>query len=379
MSKPKSSAPSLYLVYGSDDLSATRKADQIVEQLCPPEEQAFGLEIFNPDPDLNADAVAAFIRNVIQALLTPPFLGGNKTVFVRNAPFFNPLVEPGRFAAVKAETEKLVALLKKGLPPGVFLVLLTNSINRSTNFYKTFQAQGQVHAFDTPESDRDIAATFIPQVEQCLQEHGIRMPGDVLSTFLDRAGSNLRHVTNEIEKLALYLGDRNTVAMDDLYLMVAPIREGKFWEYADAFCGGNLPQTLEVMHRLLGQGENAVGLLISLQNRLRDMLIMADCLKRGWAQLSGGERFRKLSWTLPPEGEELLDSLEKDPRKGHPFAQAKLAAQAARFPVSRWHRWFDAAVATHFSMTGGDYVDPNSLLEIFTTRTLGEVSLPLVK
>ena len=366
-------AASLFLVCGTDDLSATRKADEIVARLCPPEEQAFGLETLDPDPDLNADAVCAFLRNVMEALLTPPFLGGAKTVYVRNAPFFNPMVEPGKFASVKTEIERLVALLKNGLPDGVRLVLLTRSVHKATSFFKTFQGQGEVHAFDEPEHSRDIQADFIPQVEQRLADRGLSMSGDVMAAFLDRAGYGLRHVSNEIEKLSLYLGDRKKVTVEDVVQMVAPVREGKFWEFADAFCTGSLPHALRVMHRLLGQGENAVGLVVSLQNRLRDMLVLADCLKRGWARLSGGERYRKLDWNVPPDGEDILAALEKDPRKGHPFAQAKMAAQAARFPASRWFRWLHDAVDAQSAMTGGDAVDPALALEIFTTRTLGEL------
>lgn len=371
----------LFLVYGADDLSATRKADDIVNRLCPVEEQAFGLETFDPDPDLNADAVCAFLRNMTEALLTPPFLGGAKTVYVRNAPFFNPMVEPGKFASVKAETERLVDRLKTGLPDGVRLVLLTRAVHKSTTFFKTFQKLGEVHAFDVAEKDKDIQADFIPRVERLLKEKGITMSGEVMATFLDRAGSGLRHVTSEIEKLALYMGDRTCVTTDDLYLMIAPIREGKFWEFADAFCTGDLAHTLRVMHRLLGQGENAVGLIVNLQNRLRDMLVMADCLKRGWAQLSGSDRWRKLSWSVSPEGETVLSQLEKDPRKGNPYAATMLAAQAARFPAGRWFRWLNAAVDAQAAMTGGDAIDPNLSLEIFTTRTLGELAVrnrPLV-
>ncbi len=371
---PKGDA-GLFLVHGADDLSATRKADEIVNRLCPAEEQAFGLETFDPDPDLNADAVCAFLRNVHEALLTPPFLGGAKTVYVRNAPFFNPMVEPGKFTAVKEATERLVALLKRGLPEGVHLVLLTSSVHKATAFYKTFQSQGEVHAFDTPEKDKEAEADFIPQLERMLADKGIAMSGDVLSVFLDRTGYSLRQVSSEIEKLSLYLGDRKKVALEDVYRMVAPIREGKFWEFAEAFCSGSLAHALRVMHRLLGQGESPVGLVVSLQNRLRDLLVMADCLKRGWARLSGGDKWRKLDWHVPPDGETLLTSLEKDPRKGHPFAQAKLAAQAARFPAGRWFKWLNAAVDAQAAMTGGDAVDPDLALEIFTTRTLGELAV----
>ncbi|NCD23928.1 MAG: hypothetical protein EOL90_13475, partial [Spartobacteria bacterium] len=47
---PNQAAANLFLVYGTDDLSATRKADDIAARLCPPEEQAFGLETLQPEP-----------------------------------------------------------------------------------------------------------------------------------------------------------------------------------------------------------------------------------------------------------------------------------------------------------------------------------------
>jgi DNA polymerase III subunit delta len=364
----------LYLVYGTDDLSSTRKADDIVNRLCPAEEQAFGLETFDPDADVNADAIAAFLRNVMQALLTPPFLGGAKTVYVRKAPYFNPMVEPGKFAPVKAEVEALVALLKKGLPEGVRLVVLTGSVHKATAFYKTFNSQGEVYAFDVAEKEQDAREDFYPALDKLMAERGISMAGPVLAAFTARTGFSLRNASMEVEKLSLYLGDRKKVTLDDVYLMVAPMQQGKFWEYADAFCKGDLGNTLRIASRLVGQGESPVGLVINLQNRLREILVVADCLKRGWASLSSRGNWNNLEWDVPPEGEELLCAMEKDPRKGNPFAITMMATQAARFPVARWYRWLNAAVDAQAAMTGGDAIDPALALELFTTRTLGELS-----
>ena len=369
-------AARLFLVYGSDDLSATRKADDLADRLCPPAEQAFGLETLSPEGgEKTADEVCAILRNTVEALLTPPFLGGDKTVFLRGAPFFNPLTEPGKFADVKAATERLVDLLKKGLPEGVSFILLTDSVNKATAFYKTFKSLGEVHAFDEPEKPKEAEEDFIPRVEKQLAEKGIAMPRPVFAAFLDRTGYSLRQVEMEIEKLSLYLGDRKTATLADIQLMVAPVREGKFWEYANVFCDGDLAETLRTLQRMFAQGESAVGMVISLQNRLRDLLAMADCLKRGWAQLSGGEKWRTLTWSVPPEGEALLSALEKDPRKGNPYALAMLAAQAARFPAARWFRWLNAAVDAQAAMTGGEAIDPELALELFTTRTLGELTV----
>ena len=370
------SAARLFLVYGTDDLSATRKADALADRLCPPADQAFGLETINPEGgDKTADEVCAILRNVIEALMTPPFLGGDKTVFLRGAPFFDPLSEPGKFEAVKAETARLVDLLKAGLPGGVAFILLTDSVNKSTSFYKTFKALGEVHAFDEPEKDREAEEDFIPRVERLLSEKGISLPRPVFNAFLDRTGYNLRQVEMEVEKLSLYLGDAKTAALEDVQLMVAPVRESKFYEFADTFCKGDLAATLRTLDRLFTQRVAPVGLLVNLQNRLRDLVVMSDCLKRGWARLSGGERFRTLAWALPPEGEALLATLEKDPRKGNPYAVAMLAAQAARFPSARWFRWLNAAVDAQAAMTGGEAVDPEVALELFATRMLGELTV----
>ena len=371
---PKKGAARAFLVYGTDDLSATRKADEIAAKLCPPEEQAFGLETITPEPGLEtSDAVCAVLRNVVEALLTPPFLGGNKTVFLRGGPFFDPLTEPGKFAAVKAEVERLVELLKKGLPEGVAFVLLTDKVNKSTTFYKTFNSLGEVHAFDEPEKDKEAQEDFIPRVEQMLADKGLTMARPVFSAFLDRTGYNLRQVEAEIEKLSLYVGDRKAVALAEVQLMVAPVRESKFWEFADTFCSGNLTETMLVMQQMFTQGVSPVALIVGLQNRLREIVVLSDCLKRGWAHVSGGD-WPRLTWSLPAEGEALLAGLAKDPRKGNPYAIAKMAAQANRLPPARWYRWLNAAVDAQAAMTGGEAIDPEVALEIFATRILGELS-----
>ncbi len=370
---PKTGAAKLFLVCGTDDLSATRKADEIATRLCPPENQAFGLETLQPEPGIDAEAICAFLRNVVEALLTPSFLGGDKTVFVRGAPFFDPLTEPGKFASVKAEVERLVDLLKKGLPPGVAFILLTDKVNKSTTFYKTFNAAGEVYAFDEPEKDKEAAEDFIPRVERMLADRGLTMPRAVFAAFLDRTGYNLRQVEGEVEKLALYLGDRKTVAAENVQLMVAPVRESKFWEFADTFCDGNLADTLQSMRQMFAQGVSPVALIVNLQNRLRDIVVLSDCLKRGWARVSGGD-WPRLTWSLPPEGEAILGGLAKDPRKGNPYAVAKMAAQANRLPPARWYRWFTAAVDAQAAMTGGEAVPPETALEIFATRILGELA-----
>ena len=143
--------------------------------------QALGLETIAPEPGpISAETAASLLRTAMQALLTPSFLGGAKTVYLRDAAIFNPLTEPGRFEAVKTQTAQLVEMLKAGLPDGVSLVVLTNQINKSTSFYKTFAASGEVHAFDAPEKPKEVQEDFIPAMEQLVKDRGLQMARPVL-------------------------------------------------------------------------------------------------------------------------------------------------------------------------------------------------------
>lgn len=368
-----SSAPKapIHLVCGSDDLSALRKAEEIVATLCPPEEQAFGLETIVPGgEEKTADVVTAILQNTMQALLTAPFLGGRKTVYLKGAPFFDPLTDPGRFADVKAATARMVDILKAGLPDGVSFVLLTNKVNKSTTFFKTFLSLGTVHEFNEATKPAEAADAFLPRLDELLAARGLTLRGDAHAAFVSRVGYNLRLAESEIEKLSLYLGDRTSITLADVQLMVASYKTSAFWDYSNAFCTTNLPATLDALRRLLAQNENPVALLVNLQNALRDMTVLSDCVTRGWAKLSG-DRF--LRWQVPPEGEAVLSRLSSDPRKMVPFAAAQKASRAARLPAARWFRWYNAAVDLQVAMTGGENMDAAALLELFTIRTLGEL------
>ena len=260
--------PAIFLVYGTDDLAATRKADEIVNRLCPPENQALGLETIAPEPGpISAETAASLLRTAMQALLTPSFLGGAKTVYLRDAAIFNPLTEPGRFEAVKTQTAQLVEMLKAGLPDGVSLVVLTNQINKSTSFYKTFAASGEVHAFDAPEKPKEVQEDFIPAMEQLVKDRGLQMARPVLMALLDRTGYNRRLVENEIEKLAIYAGNRKTVTAADIQLMVAPVRESKFYEFASTLCDGDLMTPSKSSAACSPSAKNPSP-RINLQNRL---------------------------------------------------------------------------------------------------------------
>ena len=367
----------VYLFYGTDDLSAKKAADACVERLCPEEERDFGLESFEPEgPSPNAETSAALLRDAMGALLTPPFLGGDKTVYLRRAPFFDPLGEPGRFADVKAWVEKLTELIKKGLPAGVHLVIWATKVNKTTAFYKACDKLGRVEGFDAPEYESK-AQGFFGAVKAAAEEAGVKLGEAALEALVGRTGFSLRLATMEVEKLALYVGERGEATVEDVQRMVAPSRESKPWDFGDAYCTGRVDETLLVMQRLLAQKESPVAMIAMLETKLREMAIFRDALARGWCTVGGNAQWPKFAWAspLPAEAEAALGGLATDLRKGSPFKMARTAQQANKYPAARWFRWLNAAVDAHAAMTGDSALPPETTLEMFVLQTIGALKV----
>ena len=357
----------VWLFCGGDDLSARRAAEKKVLELCPESERDFGLETVSPGgEEKTTDAACEILGRVISGLLTPPLFGGAKTVFLDGAPaaFFDSTKDPGRFAGVKAAVEQLLDVLQNRLPPQMNFVLLTGKLNKVQTFWKRMEAVGHAQSFEEAEKPADKAA-FMDKIGQKLEQLGLQMGARAQQILAERTAYNLRQAENELEKLSLYVGDRGTATAEDVQEMVASVKTGKYWEFGDTYCSGDLAQTLGTYRTMLKQGENPVGLLTMLEGTLRDMTVLADCVARGWLSVSGG-RFATAQWHLPAEGERVLEGMKLPSG----WTLARRAEAAGKHPPEWWFRRFAEALRTHESIIAGNRLDPEIAVELFIVKTL---------
>ena len=101
-------------VVGSDESEVKRVARARADELTPAGGGDFACDIIDGVAD-NADAAAGRIHQAIEALLTFPFFGGEKLVWLKSATFLAD--DPtGRAQAVTDALEKLAETLGGGLP-----------------------------------------------------------------------------------------------------------------------------------------------------------------------------------------------------------------------------------------------------------------------
>ena len=364
------SVPSLYLIYGTDEYLVSAKAKQIVSSLVSEEERAFKLEVVDGVAE-TADLAVGAITQVLAGLRSLGLFGDEKVIWLQDAVFFADS-RVGKTAAVQEHVTKLVELIKAGLPSGQTLVISARGMDKRRAFFKACKAAGELHEFSVPEKSYQADRMASERLDQLLTKAGLQMSSRAKVTFLEKVGTDTRQLVNEVEKLSVFMGESNRVDVDQVLAVVSSSREALAWDLADAFGKRELPRALAVLRQLVFQKENVIGLVIGLENRIRELLIYREALEKGWlVNKSGGGGRSSGGWgDVPPEVELAFSSqMGRDPRKIHPFRVSLLAEQARKFSRKRLVYCLQQVTEAHAKLVSSR-VPKEMTLELLLIRML---------
>lgn len=365
-------ASSIYLIFGEDDFLVAEKAGELVKKLVPPEEQTLGLEVVNGRVATVAEAQAAIVR-CKEALLTLGFFGSGKVVWFKDVNFLSDNVV-GKSETVKEALGGLANIIKEGLPEGQVLVVTALKADKRFAFYKACKAAGELHEFAVSDKVYIAEKQASDMLNKILASAGLRMSHDVRQAFFEKVGTETRWLINEVEKLSLYIGDRQDVKMSDVRAVTSMSRNALAWDLADAFGKKDLRSCLEIQRQLLFQKESPIRLIVGIESRIRDLSIYREALDRKWLVEKGGYGGRSgLSWgNVPPDVDKMLSGdFERDPRKTHPYRVGLLAEQARHFTGAELKKYREAVTEAHVKLVSSSA--PQSMtLELLIISMLGK-------
>ena len=280
-SKAARAPESIWAVVGSDEAEVKRAARERAAELSPADAGDMGCEVIDGGAD-NIDQAEIRIHQTLEALLTLPFFGGEKLVWLKNANFLGDTVT-GRSAGVQEALARLVETLETGLPGGVRFLLSAPEIDKRRSFYKALGKLGKVELFDKLDTSRagweEEVGSLVRSRAEAL---GLRLRGEALELFVLQTGGDSRQIDNELGKLDLYLGPaRREVSVADVRLMVPASKAGVIFELGNALAARDLNAALALVEQLLFQGETAVAiLLVALIPTVRNLLLAKDLMQR---------------------------------------------------------------------------------------------------
>lgn len=255
----------------------------------------------------------AFVR-ILDELRTGSLFSSGKLVTVRNA---RPMViENAKALAAYAAAETAAGILvleddelvgKKGkkAPKGVQALLDAGGVAVDCR-----PLYDRPFGFGKPEWDSDLTRFVVARA----RDLGKAVSPQTAFELHSRESSGLRVLVAQLEKIALHVGDRAEITVEDVDALVGGVRDSDLFRVVDAFAACELREAVSGLEAVFGKGvaqssggksfdamEIAMRLVATLARRLRELGAIAEGMRGGssWDDAAGEVLGRGRKWLFP--------------------------------------------------------------------------------
>ena len=270
----------LHLFVGEEDLLVDHGVASLVETELAPEDRPLNLDVL--------DAAETNVGEIITRLDTLPFFGDRRVVVVKRVD-----------QLTAAGGEAMAAYLFRGAPPTV-AIFTASALDRRTRLFKAIHQHGKIHPCD-PVRERDAAGRVAREANRAEK----RMGTQAAEALVRMAGTGLRVLVLEVQKLAAYVGERPEITVEDVRAMATSLSETKFWTLTDAIGKRDRGAAMQTLEELL-QSEHPLPVLGTIAGHFRWLAKIAALRVRDAAGVAAALKL-------------------------HPYRAGKLLEQARRF------------------------------------------------
>jgi DNA polymerase III subunit delta len=281
----------VYVFVGDEGFFRKRFREAILEHLVPADRHDFSLFEF--------DLAETDLSEILDRVRTPSLMACFQVFFVRGV---KTLFGRG------SNEEKLAAIQDycQSPNPDALLVFVADHIRIPSDVRRMDMTDRERY-----ERIRETMGPFCGIVELARVEESeavrwvseycssrkVKIDTDASRELVDALGGDMMMISNEIEKLILYAGEKRRITLADVETMVLAAKQRSLYELTDAISAKDRVRALAVLDALLSAGdvdEVAIGHLYMLAKAFRQMLVILERNVRDqrtlWAALWQGFR-----------------------------------------------------------------------------------------
>jgi len=181
------------------------------------------------------------------------------------------------------EAALLEAALRRGFPPNHSLVITTEAVDKRRSLYRLIEEKGMAVDFTLATGTRKEArsrqdALVRGIIRETLTPAGKTIEPDALALFMERVGSNLWALSNQLQQLISFVGSEPTILREHVETVSHNVREEALYELTGAVTSGDCARALALLSRLLDQGYHALQILAALTNEIRRLVSARDLI-----------------------------------------------------------------------------------------------------
>lgn len=336
----------LTLLYGDSDELKRRAVERIVKAWLDETEREFGLV------RVHADEVG--LEGIIAELQSGSLMAPRRVVVVDTIT-----------ALLNSQQRRLASHLEQ-LQPDLAVVLVAPRQDERRGFgppvaadlRKAVEKHGQIIEVRVPTGDD------LPRwVREEMHVFGKSIDHEAAAVLCETVGSNVDRLLREIEKLAIYVGEREQVTVADVAEVSTGVSEAHIFKLMDAIGDKDVAAALEMLEGVLREGADQGEFLrfIGMVSRQLRLIWQARFLRQHRVRLDDVPQ--DIAARLP-EYQNLLDAV-----KGKAWLAEGLTRQAARFSDRQLARALDWVYQADLALKGkGPQLERRTVVELLVTR-----------
>ncbi len=248
--KRKDFAP-LYLFHGEEDFLIEETVDLLLQYAVDPSSKNFNLDVI--------EGSEADVKDVVSHASSFPMMADRRVVIVRDS---DKLVSTG------ANRDILLRYLEHPMVSTI-MVFVTPKADMHMAVFKAFQDRGIVVEF------KPLYENLIPGwITKKALQYGRTMTSEASQLMQAYVGRSLREIHNEIEKLLIYLGEKQTIEAEDVNAVVGMSKHYNVFELQKAIGRCDLALGIEILEHMMDAGESPLGVIVMLTRYFHKLWVL---------------------------------------------------------------------------------------------------------
>lgn len=359
-------AGNLYLISGSDESGIENAAGKLLQKLVGE----------NPDPFLcdtivesdNLSPLAA-LQQAISSVKSPPFMGGRKTVWLKN---FSGFPKESKTGAFGGTFSLLYDFIENGVPPDICFVLSGPGIDHKKKLYKLCREKGTVKEYEKPvPGSREWQQQMASIIKGRARDKKVEIESEAVEYLVETLGADTNRIDPELEKLISYCGGTDQpITLSAARELCRGEGEIVAWAIRDAMGQRNPAKVLELTQAALQSERDPDRAIRGMIRQTADNL---------YAMIQILLLMRQKKTRTPRDLANVLRKMEAQEKKKaaengieiihwHPYRVQMLAEQAVRFSgpelITAVKDLRDAFWESIYSPSAGRTIWENTVLKI---------------
>jgi len=334
-SAAKPSSP-VALVCGDEEFAVKERARQLYQNWT---KELGGMDHEVIDAAIgNSSEALKVISKLREALQTLPFFGSGKVIWLKDCNFLG----DERAAQTQIVANALADLAQelKGFSwKSVRLIVSAGKVDKRKVLFKLLDKIGSVETFaGLSVDDKDWLNQAEMWARRGLEARAKKISEEALAELLARIGPNARQLDSEIEKLAIYVGERKQIALTDVAAVCARNKLARSFALGDALGDRDLTGVLRRLDEAFwemqfNKGKSEIGLLYGLISKVRVMLLLKEMVREALVKADADYgRFKSQLERIPPD--KFPSDRRFNPLAMHPWMLHRALGQSKNYSTA---------------------------------------------